>query len=238
MSNSNRRHFTIVGILVLIGTFVVHALLDVSLPLPTQASRESILIDRLIGQHVWLIAFLFSLVMGFMLYAMVVFRRKEGDEGDGEYMHGNTALEIGWTVLPLILVVVFGWLGVTVLQQVVYADAENEIEIKVTGRQWNWVFEYPDQGGFQSVEMVLPVDKRVRLVMRSEDVNHSFWVPEFRVKQDLIADRETVLRFTPIELGEYKVRCAELCGTLHYNMRSPVRVVEPAEFDAWVQKNQ
>ena len=102
------------------------------------------------------------------------------------------------------------------------------------GSQWSWRFEYPDYD-IISTDLVLPVNKQALLNMTSTDVIHSFWIPEFRVKQDLLPGDgfEKELRITPIELGEYKVRCAELCGREHYSMLAPVQVISQDEFDAW-----
>src|SRR3954470_7822161 len=106
-SSANPRHFIIVGVLVAIVTVLLDWVLDSALPLPVKASLEAVTIDWLIGLHVWIISFLFALVVVFMLYAIVVFRKREGDETDGEHFEGSTALEVAWTVIPLILVVVF-----------------------------------------------------------------------------------------------------------------------------------
>jgi cytochrome c oxidase subunit 2 len=106
--------------------------------------------------------------------------------------------------------------------------------IKVTGLQWAWRFEYPAYGVI-SDELHLPVDQQVLLDMTSNDVIHSFWVPEFRVKQDLVPGRITQLRITPNVIGSYAVRCAEICGTSHAYMESPVKVTTQDDFDAWMQ---
>lgn len=100
------------------------------------------------------------------------------------------------------------------------------------GFQWSWRFEYPN--GVVSQELVLPVEQRAYVTLRSPDVLHSFWIPEMRVKQDLVPGQDTHIRFTPIMTGEYKVRCSELCGLSHWSMESPVRVVSQAEYDAWM----
>jgi cytochrome c oxidase subunit II len=234
-SSSDRRHFIVAGVLVVISTFLLNWLLDVALPLPVQASEESLIIDRLIGQHVLVIAFLFSLVVVFMLYALFVFRKRDGDESDGEHFEGNTTLEIAWTVIPLILVVIFGYIGVVDLREVT-KEEPNELIVNVTAFQWDWTFEY--EGGVISQELLLPVDRPARMVMTSNDVNHAFWVPEFRVKQDLVRGRETVVRFTPVEVGDYRLRCAELCGLSHWNMNRDVKVVPADEFTAWLQVEQ
>ena len=232
-SSSSTRHFVIVGVLVVISTIITDRLLQWALPLPVQASIQSIDIDWLFGLHVLLIAFLFSLVMVFMVYALVVFRRREGDDGDGEHFEGNTKLEIAWTTAPMIFVIIFSVLGVASLNKVTQVQ-ENELVVKVTGQQWNFVFEYED--GSIAGEMVLPVNRPALMEMTAEDVMHAFWVPEFRVKKDLVPGQTTYVRFTPSEIGEYKLRCAELCGLSHYSMRADVRVVSEEEFTAWLDE--
>jgi cytochrome c oxidase subunit 2 len=181
-----------------------------------------------------MIAFLFSLIMVFMLYSVFVFRRKQGDDTDGIHFHGHTGLEIAWTIVPLIAVLGFGVWGVVALGDIT-EPRPSEMIVNVTGRQWSWVFSYPDheEVGF-SPDLVLPVNRTIRLHMNSDDVLHSFWVPEFRVKQDLVPGLETTLRVTPTVIGEYKVLCAEICGLDHARMRATVRVVSEAEFDQWV----
>lgn len=105
--------------------------------------------------------------------------------------------------------------------------------VKVTGRQWSWNFQYPDFG-VTTTELYLPINKAVVLRMESTDVLHSFWVPEFRIKQDVVPGRITEYRVTPTLEGNFKVRCAEICGTSHAYMESPVVVVQQADFDNWV----
>lgn len=241
-SATDRRHFIIVGVLVAISTVLMYWLLDAALPLPVQASIQALTIDTMIGWHLWLIAFLFSLVVVFMLYSIVVFRRKEGDESEGAHFEGNTTLEVLWTALPLVLVVIFAFYGVSSLNKVT-REAENEVMIKAVGFQWAWRFEY--EGGVQSQELVLPVDRPVLMELETADVNHAFWIQEFRVKQDLLAGQTNYLRFTPTmtseeymaaEGKEFRLRCAELCGRAHHSMMAPVRVVPEAEFTAWLDE--
>src|SRR5690606_30665664 len=211
-----------VAALVVVSTILMDFLLKTALPLPLQGSLEALVIDGLVGWHLTLIAFLFSLIVVFMLYAMFVFRKRDGDDSEGEHFEGNTTLEIVWTVVPLIFVLVFSFYGINALAQVVRSEP-NELEVTAVGFQWSWRFEYPN--GIISPELVLPVDQRARVTLHSEDVLHSFWIPEMRVKQDLVPGTDTTLRFTPIVTGEFKVRCAELCGRSHYSMVSPVRIV-------------
>ena len=109
------------------------------------------------------------------------------------------------------------------------------MEVEVRGRQWSWVFSYPDheEVGFSS-KLVLPVDQPVRLLLTTDDVLHSFWVPEFRVKQDLVPGQVTELRITPDREGTYKVRCAEICGLDHAKMLADVEVVSRDAYDQWI----
>jgi len=230
----NRRHFSIIAVLILISTYLVHLVLNVVMTFPAAASQQAAEIDLLKDGHIWLIAFLFSLVIVFMLYSLVVFRRRPGDETEGQFIHGNTALEIIWTVIPILLVLAFSYWGTVVLTDITHASA-GELVVDVQGMQWAWSFSYPDSGA-TSTELVLPVNTPVRLDMTSKDVIHSFFVPEFRVKQDLVPGHTTHLRFTPIKIGQYKLRCAELCGLNHSGMLADVRVVAQDEFAIWSSK--
>jgi cytochrome c oxidase subunit 2 len=229
------KHFIIVALLIVAATLGLRFLFTFILATPVAASAEAVPIDAMFNAHFWMIAFLFSLIMVFMVYSVAVFRRVPDDETDAAYVHGNTALEISWTVIPTIVVIGFGLWGAAVLNDLI-APKPNEMTINVTGRQWSWSFAYPEQGDFGSGELVLPVNQPVVLQMEAEDVLHSFWVPEFRVKQDLVPGRVIPLRFTPTLPGEYKVRCAEMCGLQHSTMLAPVRVVSQEEFDAWVEE--
>lgn len=236
LSSANRRHFVIVGVLVVISTIVLGFLFNVALPLPPELSAQAVEIDAVINLHFWLIAFFFSLVVVFMLYSLVVFRRRKGEENaEGEHFEGNSTLEVVWTVVPLVLVLILGFVGWRSLNEVTRAH-DNEMVINAEGFQWAWSFTYPESG-VTSAELVLPVDQPIRMEMRARDVLHSFWVPQFRVKQDLVPGQTTVLRFTPIAVDSseaLKVRCAEICGLSHWQMEAPVRVVSREEFTAWV----
>jgi cytochrome c oxidase subunit 2 len=179
-------------------------------------------------------SFLFALIVVPMLYSLIVFHRRKGEVGDGEHIEGNTQLEIAWTVLPLITVLAFAYLGATTLADTRRVDPDAMV-VNVTGIQWSWKFEYPEYG-VVSDELHVPVGKQVLLRMTSTDVIHSFWVPEFRVKQDLVPGRFTELRITPITEGDYVVRCAELCGTSHAYMEKPVIVSSEADFTTWMDE--
>lgn len=229
-------HFVIVGILVIVMTVLTYVGLDAaglaSQMHPVSASLQAVSIDQLWHWEVMVISFLFSLIVVPMLYSLVVFRQKKGEMKDGEHMEGNANLEIAWTVVPLIIVVIFAYLGAYSLGEVRRVDA-NAMVINVTGQQFSWTFEYPEYG-FITTELYLPKDRQVVLKMQSTDVIHSFWVPEFRVKQDVVPGRITEYRITPTLEGDYKVRCAELCGTSHAYMENPVIVVSSDAYDVWV----
>jgi cytochrome c oxidase subunit II len=230
------KHFVIVTILVVLGTLLVHnGLFSLGL-LPAQASLQAVSIDKLFNIHLWLISFVFSLIVGILTYSLVVFRRREGETGDGAYFTGNTRLEVIWTVIPLIVVIILANIGAISLAEVQRIDPSAMV-IKVIGGQWFWKFQYPDYG-FSSDKLYLPVNQQIDLQMTSQDVIHSFWVPEFRVKQDLVPGRTTELRITPTMIGQYKVRCSELCGTSHAYMEGAVNVVSQEDFDKWVKEQE
>jgi len=230
------RHFVIVGILVVLLASLTYIGLNAIGLMPVAASAQAVPIDWLWNWQVVAMSFLFSLIVVPMGYSLIVFRRKKGDTTDAVHVEGNTNLEIAWTVLPLFLVMIFAYMGAYSLGEVMRVDP-NATVIKVKARQFAWTFEYPDSG-VVSTELHLPIDKQVVLKMESEDVIHSFWVPEFRVKQDVVPGRVTEYRITPTLVGAFKVRCSELCGTSHSYMEAPVVVSETANFDKWIVEQQ
>ena len=229
----NLRHYVVMAILVAIVAVLTYLGLDALELLPVAAAAQAGPIDWLFDLQVKLIAFFFALIIVPMVYSLVVFRRRKGETGDGEHIEGNTSLEVTWTFIPLVIVVILGYIGADNLAQIRRVDPQAE-QIKVVGFQWGWRFEYPQ--GFVSNTLYLPVDKQVVLKMESSDVLHSFWVPEFRVKHDLVPGRVEDYRITPTLVGDYKVRCAEICGTSHAYMLADVKVVPQAEYDAWVSE--
>jgi len=230
----NGLHLARVAILTVLVTVLTYFTLDAIFELPVAASSEAGPIDTMFNVHFMLISFLFSLIMVFVLYSAFAFRKREGDEEEGAYFHGHTKLEIAWTVLPLLIVIAFGVYAATVFSDLV-RPKEGEMTVRVIGRQWSWAFEYPDYPDIGTIsELILPVDQPILLEMESHDVLHSFWVPEFRVKQDLVPGHITELRVEPTRIGEYKVRCAEVCGFGHTNMLARVAVLSEADFEDWV----
>lgn len=260
------KHFLIVVPLVFLSTAVTYVLISGEfvgfglLELPTSASTQAVIIDQLIQGHFLLIAFLFSVIVVPMLYTFIAFRRREGDDSDGAHIHGNTALEIGWTVIPLIFVAIFAVWGWQAYNDVL-AASDDETTIYVQAFKWDWAFFYPELDDYYDENIYVPVGQPVKLVMQSRDVIHAFWVPEFRVKQDVMPydtsnaaltfgspsfdesqlegnSQIQVLRFTPTEIGAYEVRCAEICGTNHWSMYATVNVLSQADYDAWLAEVQ
>jgi cytochrome c oxidase subunit II len=179
---------------------------------------------------------IFVLVMTVAVYSVMRFRAKPGDMRDGAPIHGNTRLEVIWVTIPFLMVTalaIYGWIVLDDIE----ASQPNELVVKVTGQQFTWSFEYPAEE-VSSTALVLPKDRPVDFRINSNDVIHSFWVPEFRLKSDAVPGMTTRLRLTPDRIGRYQVVCAELCGLGHAAMRQNVRVVEPDEFDSWLQEQQ
>ena len=226
------RHFVIVGILVIVTAILTYVGLDSVGLLPVEASAQAVSIDWLWNWQVVAISFLFSLIVVPMAYSLVVFRRRKGDTTDAEHIEGNTTLEIAWTVVPLIIVVIFAYMGAYSLGEIKRVDPD-AVVIKVKAQQFQWTFEYPEYG-IISTELHLPVNQQVVLKMEAVDVIHSFWVPEFRIKQDVVPGRVTEYRVTPNLVGLYKVRCAELCGSGHAVMEGLVVVSEEANYEKWL----
>lgn len=228
------KHLIVASILVLLVTaLLLFGMSQVRL-LPEAASLQARPIDRMFNLEFTVIAFLFSLIVVFMVYSIVVFRRKKGDLSDARHIEGNYRLEVVWTAIPLATVLAFAYLGSQALADTTRVDPK-AMEVNVIGSQWSWRFEYPELG-ITTNELRLPVNTQALLRLSSTDVIHSFWVPEFRVKQDALpGGKEFIrnLRITPTQLGEYKVRCAELCGLSHYAMEAPVIVMTAADFQAW-----
>jgi cytochrome c oxidase subunit 2 len=202
---------------------------------PSQGSTAAEPIDTL--YDVLLIASvpIFVLVMAVAIYSVVKFRARPGDLGDGAPIHGNTRLEIVWVTIPFILVTalaVYGWIVLDDIE----AKEPNTLVVDVRAQQFAWRFTYPDEGGLKTNQLVLPKDRPVEFRVTTNDVIHSFWVPQFRLKTDTVPGLTTKLRVTPSRLGRYDVVCAELCGLGHATMRQAVRVVPQDEYASWAAR--
>lgn len=181
---------------------------------------------------IFIIAFIFIIgITAFIIYTVIHFSRKKGKEA--MQFSSNMKLEILWTAVPLALVMLMFWVGLKafVPMRRVPADA---MVIKAVGRMWEWEFIYSDS--LKSKELVLPINKPVKLELVSEDVNHSLFIPAFRVKEDAIPGYNNFLWFTPNYIGNYEILCTEYCGLLHSAMTSKTRIVEQEEFDRWYKE--
>lgn len=224
----------------MIGLGIVASLIGIAITLlidwfPEDASSAAGDIDTLYDVLLICSVPVFVLVMTIAIYSVVRFRAKPGDMGDGAPIHGNTKLEIIWVTVPFIMVTalaIYGW----VILDDIEAKSSDEMVVKVTGQQFVWNFEYP--GKVTSTELVLPIDQPVKFEIRSRDVIHSFWVPQFRLKSDAVPGITTSYRLTPDRLGAYQVVCTELCGIGHATMRAPVRVLPRGEYDNWLQRQR
>jgi cytochrome c oxidase subunit 2 len=213
---------------------------------------------------------------------LVRFRRKPGDNSDGEAIEGNLPLEIVWTAIPAIVVLFIGIYGYDIYERmggmtplndhsamahaqpmgemsslqpasvstandpnnsasqvwggIGPASGENALVIDLTALQFAFIFHYPE-ANITSGELHIPANQPVELRMKANDVIHAFWVPQFRLKQDVIPGQQTILTFTATKPGTYPVVCAELCGPYHGGMRSSVVVHEPGDYAQWLEKN-
>ena len=223
----------LIGFLAGIGTGVVAYFIPW---LPDAASKEADAIDEVYWFVAIICGLIFALVAGVSLYACWKFRAAPGDEDDGSPIHGHTGLEIAWTAIPTVLVTAMSvWSAIALIQVEDIPDKHRRIE--VTGQQFAWRFTYPDLDRSEG-ELVLRVDEPVELVLTAQDVIHSFWVPEFRMKQDAVPGVETRTVITPTKLGTYDVVCTELCGLGHAAMRAQVRVLPAAEYDRWADEGR
>ena len=203
--------------------------------LPTSASEEFDRIQDIYWFATVMSIVIFALVAAVVLYAVWKWRVSPDDDLDGPPIHGNTQLEVVWTAIPAVLVIILGILSAVVLSENGQAG-DRPLQVKAIAQQFAWKFEYADHGGLTSGELVLPVDQETEFTMEALDVIHSFWVPEFGQKMDAVPGIETSILVTPTRTGEFAVVCTELCGLGHATMRANARVVTQAEFDAWVKE--
>jgi cytochrome c oxidase subunit II len=179
-------------------------------------------------------------VMVLLGFSIWKWRARPGDESDGAPIHGNTRLEIAWTVIPTVIVVFLAAISWIVLDDIEAKDPD-AMRLEVTGQQFEWTFDYPE-AGVRSEELHVPVDRQLDVHLTALDVLHSFWVPEWRIKRDLVpvgeggdeVDDQFVV--TPDEEGTFSLICTELCGVGHATMRAVVVVESEAEFQEWVSK--
>jgi cytochrome c oxidase subunit 2 len=199
-----------------------------------EASTAAPKIDDLLNVMIVLSAFVFSLVVVMLFYALYKFRAKPGDESDGEPIHGNTRLEVAWTLIPTIIVLFGAGYSWSVLNDIEKVEG-NPLTVDVFSQQYAWSFGYPGKGDVWSQgELHVPLDRQVEFRMHAQDVIHSFWVPEWRIKKDNVPGITTTAIVTPDKLGTYQLICTELCGFGHASMRAKVVVETPSNFRKWV----
>lgn len=239
--------------------------------MPVAASTDATQVDSIFNLMMTIATGLFLIVEGVIIYCVIKFRRKPGDQTDGPPVEGNIPLEILWTAIPTIIVFVLAIYSFEVYnnlggldpvtsrdaapQQVAMAgpghsghlalgigpalDEDKTVEplvVNVKGIQYAWIFTYPETG-IISGELHVPKDQPVQLNMEGGDVIHSFWVPQLRLKQDVIPGRETLLAFAANREGAYPVVCAELCGSYHGGMKAMMYVDSPDAYQEWVKAN-
>ncbi|MFM8526576.1 MAG: cytochrome c oxidase subunit II [bacterium] len=191
-------------------------------------------IDDLLTVTIVMSCFVFSLVMVALIYFVWRWRAKPGDLSDGEPIHGNTKLEIAWTLIPTIMVLFLGGYSWVVLDEIEGKEPDRMV-VDVYSQQFQWSFDYREQDA-TSYELHVPVGRQVEFRMHALDVIHSFWVPEWRVKKDNVPGVTTHLFVTPNKTGSFQLVCTELCGAGHGVMRAPVVVESQAAFEKWVRQ--
>ncbi len=224
---------------------------------PPQASAEAILIDNLFSLLTGIGTFIFLGVTAAVIYTIIFNRAGRYDTRDGPPIEGNVKLEIIWTGIPLLLVFgiaalsyqtydrmdLHGPTEIAHLPQVIesaYAAPDQETatsmtNIEVDSRQWAWVFSYPEKN-ITSTELHLPVDQRAHLKLRSQDVIHGFYIPAFRIKQDIIPRKTIDFEFTPIRIGKYRLRDSQYSGTYFAAMQTDVVVQSPEDYNQWLNQ--
>ncbi|MEW6250637.1 MAG: cytochrome c oxidase subunit II [Planctomycetota bacterium] len=199
--------------------------------LPPEASHAAGVSDAVFYFIYGVSAFFFCLIVALMIYFIIRYRqRRAGDPALSQVSH-HTGLEITWSAIPLILVVLMFLMGFRGFLGVVTPE-RNALHIRVTGQKWVWAFKYPS--GHVDSELHLPVGTPVRLTLESADVIHSLWIPAFRIKRDAVPGRYNQMAVTATTPGEYLAVCAEYCGTNHSNMVARVVVHPSGEYEKWL----
>lgn len=227
---------------------------------PQNATINGLETDALLNFIFWLTTFVFVAVQAVYIYYLVKYRRRPGVKA--HYSHGNNKLEIIWTTLPTLIFLGLAIYGNRVWYNIHRPAPADAINIEVTGYQFGWDMRYPGTSGilarsdvqkitaenkfgidaadphakedFSTTELVIPVGKPVHIFLRSRDVIHSFYVPEFRLYQDAVPGRTIAwVWFRTLREGSFQLACSQLCGKGHYNMKAPIRVVSQEEYDKW-----
>jgi cytochrome c oxidase subunit 2 len=198
---------------------------------PEAASTMAGRVDGLLFFLLGITVFFVLLISGLILYFMVRYRRRSPQEVP-HGIHGSNLLEVGWTVVPLLLTMVAFFWGASIYASLA-RPPDDALRVNVVGKQWMWKIQHMD-GRREINELHVPVGRPVELTLASEDVIHSFYVPAFRIKWDAVPGRYTRLWFQATKAGTYHLFCAEYCGTLHSGMVGRIVAMEPADFEAWL----
>ena len=215
--------------------------------MPPQASAESVLVDNLFSFLVTIGAFIFLGVSAVLTYSVIFQQAGKYDTSDGPPIEGNITLEVVWTAIPLVLVLwiaaysfrIYDQMGILGPMEHVHMTAASSTSdaadqsIEVLARQWVWEFRYPEQNVI-STELHLPNNQRATLRLKSEDVIHGFFIPAFRVKQDVIPGQEIMFEFTPTREGKYRLRDSQYSGTYFAAMQADVVVESPEAHQQWL----
>ena len=211
--------------------------------LPPNASSYGAEIDRLFYISYYLTAVTFILVAALMVAFIVMYRQKPGVRAS--YTHGNTTLEILWTVIPAVILLVFVLMSQNSWARLKFNPPSNpDIRVEVTGKQFNWIVRYPGPDGKFGTpddktldnQLNVPVNKVVLIELKGEDVIHSFFLPAARLKADVVPGRSIPLWFTLTKTGKFEIPCAELCGFGHSGMKGELVVHSPENYQDWIQK--
>jgi cytochrome c oxidase subunit 2 len=203
---------------------------------PEQASTIAGRVDGLYGFLIGVTAFFTGLIFFLILYFALKYRRRPGNLL-ARYVGPHSLLEMTWIVIPLALAMVtFVW-GARLYAMVMLSPPANALEVYAIGKQWMWKFQHP--GGQREIdELHVPVGHPVKMTMTSQDVIHSFYVPAFRIKMDVVPGRYTSIWFEASKPGVYHLFCAEYCGTAHSGMRGRVVALPPAQYQEWLRSNR
>jgi cytochrome c oxidase subunit 2 len=208
--------------------------------LPDQVSTYAAEIDGMFHLIMWITGIVFVIVEGLLLFFLWQYRHREGRQA--HYTHGNNRVEVVWTIVPALICVLLALLSRRMWTEIKENMPNDALQVHVTGEQFAWNFRYagPD-GQFDTPDDIVtlnqlhfPVGKPVVATLTSKDVIHSFFLPEFRVKQDLVPGMKTRIWFEANRVGHWELACAELCGLGHYRMKGFVTVDTPEDFQKWL----
>jgi cytochrome c oxidase subunit II len=200
--------------------------------MPPQVSTVAQSVDWLFNFILAISVFFFLLIVVLMVVFVLRYRRREGTPAQASPTH-NLALELTWTGIPIVLVIIIFFFGFKGYLDMATPPA-NAYQVLVEGQKWNWSFTYPN--GYVDADLHVPVNRPVQLVMSSADVIHSLYVPAFRIKMDVVPGRYSKAWFEATEPGEYDLFCAEYCGTSHSDMLAHVIVHPPGGFETWLEQ--